>query len=163
MQLNSALDINLNPPYLPAPWTFLFSAKPGEPLNLNETTISFYNPISNISDTVIKTMWTSTSFKYAILVNRDVMNPGNTTTFNLDTTQLNHITFEYVGTKLTVWVNGMSRKTHNTTLNSIFSIRMVVRKLGILSLYTRELNKVEIIEHFIENHVKNFTDDEVLI
>jgi hypothetical protein len=163
MQLNSQLEIIIKPlHHLAAPWTFLFSVRPGDspPLSNNETTILFINPI-NHSIPFIRTTWTSTSFKYSITHN--VINFGNTTTFDLDTTQLNHIAFEYVGTKLTVWINGMSRKTHNTVLGGIFGIRMGVKELGILSLYGRELNKGEIVEHFIENHVKNFTDDEVLI
>ena len=41
---------------------------------------------------------------------------------DIDTTQFNHIAFEYVGNKLTVWVNGKSRKSHNIDLGNLSSI-----------------------------------------
>lgn len=164
MQLNSQLQIMFKPlSHLSVPWTFLFSVKPGQtpPLNNNRTTLEFFNQADR-TITFITTMWTSTSFKYAIT--RDVMTDDNAIIIDMDITQLNHITFEYVGNKLTVWINGLSRKTHtNTALGKIAGIRIGVKQLGILSLYNRELNKGEIIEHYIENHVKNFTNDEVLI
>ena len=36
-------------------------------------------------------------------------------------------------------------------------------QIGILSIYNRQLSKPELIQHFIDYHVPNFTDDEVLI
>jgi hypothetical protein len=131
------------------------------PINNNESSITGVAP--NIRGFItIFTEWSSTSFKYAI--SKDRLTDENATILDLDTTQLNHIVFKYVGLKLTVWVNGLSRKTHNNNvLNGILGISKGVKELGILSVYNRELNKAEIIEHFIENHVKNFTDDEVLI
>ena len=81
----------------------------------------------------------------------------------MDTTQLNHIAFEYVGNKLTVWVNGKSRKSHNVDLDGLGRISMHIAQLGILSIFNRELSKTEVAEHFVEYQVKNFTDDEVLI
>ena len=81
----------------------------------------------------------------------------------MDTTQFMHMAFEYVGNKLTVWVNGKSRKSHNVDLGDLTMISMDVNQLGVLSLYSRELSKTEVAEHFVEYQVKNFTDDEVLI
>ena len=83
---------------------------------------------------------------------------------NVDTTQFNHIAFEYVGNKLTVWVNGKSRKSHNINLGNLSSISMNIDQLGVLSLYDRELSKTEVAEHFVEYQVKNFSNNaQVLI
>ena len=162
MELNSELRIDFRPTsQLSPPWTFIFSAQPGDsaPRSNNASIISFYNP-NNQHINYISTMWTSTSFKYAIT--RDIMNLDNTIKLNLDTSVLNHIAFEYAGNKLTVWLNGKSRKMHNIELGNISDVRMGVKQLGLLSLYNRELNKQEIIEHFVMRHVKNFTNDEIL-
>ena len=86
-----------------------------------------------------------------------------TISIDIDTTQFNHIAFEYVGNKLTVWVNGKSRKSYNVDLSGLSSMSMNVDKLGVLSLYSRELSKTEVTEHFVEYQVKNFSNDEVLI
>ena len=107
--------------------------------------------------------WAKGVFKYTISPVSTDTSDGNTTEFNLDTTQLNHIAFEYLGNnKLTVWINGMQKKQHNLILGSLSHIIVGVKELGILSLYNRDLNKAEIVQHFIDNHVENFTNDEVL-
>ena len=82
---------------------------------------------------------------------------------DIDTTQFNHIAFEYFGNKLTVWVNGKSRKSYNIDLGNLCSISINVDQLGVVSLYNRELSKTEVAEHFVEYQVKNFSNDEVLI
>ena len=82
---------------------------------------------------------------------------------NVDTTQFNHIAFEYVGNKLTVWVNGISRKSYNINLPDLSRISINADQLGVLSIYGRELSKTEVAEHFVEYQVKNFSNDEVLI
>ena len=100
--------------------------------------------------------WSSGTFTYT-LPNQ------NAISIDMDTTQFNHIAFEYVGNKLTLWINGKSRKSHNVHLDKLVIIRIDVQQLGVLSLYNRELSKTEVAEHFVEYQVKNFTDDEVLI
>ena len=55
---------------------------------------------------------------------------------DIDTTQFNHIAFEYVGNKLTVWVNGKSRKSYNIDLADLSSISINVYQLGVVSLIT---------------------------
>ena len=82
---------------------------------------------------------------------------------DIDTTEFNHIAFEYVRNKLTLWVNGKSRKSHNVDLGELSDIRIDVQQLGVLSLYNRELSKTEVAEHFVEYQVNNFSNDEVLI
>ena len=100
--------------------------------------------------------WSSGTFTYE-LPNQ------NPTSIDVDTAEFNHIAFEYVGNKLTVWVNGKSRKSHNVDLGDLNRITMNVNQLGVLSLYRRELSKTEVAEHFVEYQVKNFSNDEVLI
>ena len=100
--------------------------------------------------------WSSGTFTYTLF-------NQNSISIDVDTTQFMHMAFEYVGNKLTVWVNGKSRKSHNADLGDLTMISMDVNQLGVLSLYSPELSKTEVAEHFVEYQVKNFTDDEVLI
>ena len=150
MQLNQRLTIRPNVG-LPEPWTFLFSAKFEE---CNNSLLSFTT--ANQTSISIFMRWTSGIFTYAI-------NGTNATSIDIDTTQFNHIAFEYVGNKLTLWINGKSRKSHNIDLGSLSEILLDVHQLGVVSLYNRELSKAEIAEHFVEYQVKNFSNDEVLI
>ena len=101
--------------------------------------------------------WSSGTFNYEIPHQIDRIS------IHIDTTQFNHIAFEYVGNKLTVWVNGKSRKSHNIDLGNLSSISIKVNQLGVLSLYNRELSKTEVAEYFVEYQVKNFSNDEVSI
>ena len=152
-QLNRSLDISLIE-NIPEPWTLLFSVK------LDNTPTNKYSSLS-FTDTnqIIWPMsmrWSSGTFTYTLF-------NQNSISIDVDTTQFMHMAFEYVGNKLTVWVNGKSRKSHNVDLGDLTMISMDVNQLGVLSLYSRELSKTEVAEHFVEYQVKNFTDDEVLI
>ena len=139
---------------IPEPWTVLFSAKLHRPLTIDY--FAFILTDTNQRIWPMSMRWSTGTFTYS-LPNQ------NETSIDLDTAQFMHMAFEYVGNKLTVWVNGKSRKSHNVDLNDLSEIRMNVNQLGVLSLYRRELSKTEVAEHFVEYQVKNFTDDEVLI
>ena len=147
MQLTGQLDIytQINAK-LTQPWTFLFSAKPN-----NRSYLGFGTNRSLFLD------WSSGTFNY------EMPNQIDRISIDIDTTQFNHIAFEYVGNKLTVWVNGKSRKSYNINLPDLSSISINADQLGVLSLYDRELSKTEVAEHFVEYQVKNFSNDEVLI
>ena len=153
MQLNRRLTIRPNVG-LPEPWTFLFSAKLEEPLANNTFSLTF--TIANQTILSITMWWSSGTFNY-ILPNQ------NETSIDIDTTQFNHMAFEYVGNKLTLWINGKSGKSHNVDLGKLTNISLDVHQLSVVSLYNRELSKTEIGEHFVEYQVKNFSNDEVLI
>ena len=133
------------------PWTFLFSAIPNLSSGISRSFIGFGNNSSLFFE------WSSGTFNY------EMPNQIDRISIDIDTTQFNHIAFEYVGNKLTVWVNGKSRKSHNINLDNLSSISMNIDQLGILSIYNRELSKTEVAEHFVEYQVKNFSNDEVLI
>ena len=160
MQLNRQLDIITRKHLeggpvdfiaLSQPWTFLFSAKPNLSLGLNRS----YLGLSRSGSLFLE--WSSGTFNY------EMPNHIDRISIDIDTTQFNHNAFEYVGNKLTVWVNGKSRKSHNVNLYGLSSISMNVNQLDVLNLYNRELSKTEIAEHFVEYQVKNFSNDEVLI
>ena len=152
MQLTGQLDIytQINAK-LTQPWTFLFSAKPNLPSGNNRSYLLFGTNSSLFLD------WSSGTFNY------EMPNQIDRISIDIDTTQFNHIAFEYVGNKLTVWVNGKSRKSYNIDLPDLSSISINVDQLGVLSRYDRELRKTEVAEHFVEYQVKNFSNDEVLI
>ena len=160
MQLNQRLTITPSAFHnLFEPWTFLFSAKFEEPLRPNNSALIFADQDQTLM--FIYMMWHTGTFKYAIT--DTVLTNQNAISIDIDTTEFNHIAFEYVGNKLTVWVNGKSRKSHNVNLSKLSDIRIDVQQLGVLSLYNRELSKTEVAEHFVEYQVKNFSNDEVLI
>ena len=156
MQLNRRLAIRPNVG-LPEPWTFLFSAKFEEQVIPKVSFLSF-TPINQTSKTILMSL-SSGTFEYAIGTTGTI----NTISIDIDTTQFNHIAFEYVGNKLTLWMNGKSRKSHNVDLGELSDITFDAHQLGVVSLYNRELSKTEIAEHFVEYQVKNFSNDEVLI
>ena len=148
-QLDIFTQINAN---LTQPWTFLFSAKPNLPSGNNRSYLGFGASGSLFLD------WSSGTFNY------EMPNQIDRISINVDTTQFNHIALEYVGNKLTVWVNGKSRKSYNIDLPDLSSISINAYQLGVLSLYDRELSKTEVVEHFVEYQVKNFSNNaQVLI
>ena len=153
MQLTSHLNIytHIINNRLSQPWTFLFSAKPNPSSSISRSFIGFDINSSLFLD------WSSGTFNY------EMPNQIDRISIDIDTTQFNHIAFEYVGNKLTVWVNGKSRKSYNIDLGNLSSISINVDQLGVVSLYNRELSKTEVAEHFVEYQVKNFSNDEVLI
>ena len=140
---------------LPEPWTFLFSAKLHKTPTIDYCELSFTDANQRILS--IDTRWSSGTFTYT-LPNQ------NETSIDVDTTQFIHMAFEYVGDKLTLWINGKSRKSHNVDLGDLSRITMNVYQLGVVSLYDRELSKTEVAEHFVEYQVKNFSNNaQVLI
>ena len=90
---------------LSQPRTFLFSAKPNPSSGINRSYLGFGNNSSLFLE------WSSGTFKY------EMPNQIDRISIDIDTTQFNHIAFEYVGNKLTVWVNGKSRKSYNIGLS----------------------------------------------
>ena len=155
MQLNRYLRIIPSALHkLSEPWTFLFSAKLKKPLTLNSFALYFLDANQRLMYIFMR--WSSGTFTYSLLNQNEI-------SIDVDTTQFIHMAFEYVGDKLTVWINGKSRKSHNVDLGELSDIRITVGQLGVVSLYNRELSKTEVAEHFVEYQVKNFSNDEVLI
>ena len=141
MQPNRSLTIRLNVD-LPEPWTFLFSAKFEE---FNNSLLSFTT--ANQTSMTIFMRWTTGTFSYAITATGIYQ---NAISIGIDTTQFNNFAFEYDGNKLTLWINGKSRKSHNVHLGKLSDILLDAHQFGVVSLYNRELSKTEIAEHFVE-------------
>jgi hypothetical protein len=157
MQLDRDLQIFFDTPnHISAPWALLLSAKPGSINNNSSSVVTFYDGTTRQFQT-LRIRWNDGEVNYIVT--------GNTTvsSFPLDTTKLNHIAFERNGNKLCFWLNGEQKKTESIILGDVASIRIGVNELGILSLYNRNLNKQDIVQHFIDHHVENFTEDKVLI
>ena len=156
MQLNRYLRIIPSALHkLSEPWTFLFSAKLKKPLTLNSFALYFLDANQRLM--YIFMSWSSGTFTYSLLNQNEI-------SIDVDTTQFIHMAFEYVGNKLTLWINGKSRKSHNVDLGELSDIRITVEQLGVVSLYDRELSKTEVAEHFVEYQVKNFSNNaQVLI
>ena len=144
------------------PWTFLYCARPSQPPPIaSKSIITCYPLIPNSPAIRIIMWWTADSFKYAIT--DDVITPENEVSHSLDTSKLNHITLECIENKFCVWINGIQKETHNIQLGALETIHLHEKEIGIVSVYSKDLNKQEIVQHFVDNHVENFTDDEVLI
>jgi hypothetical protein len=169
MTLNSPIMLQFSN-NLPRPWSFFFSAKPEAnlPSSSNRTQFTFSHPGSR-RISLLRVEWSDSFLNYRIIgdtldpFNMD-LDPLNGST-KLDTTRMNHIAIEYTNDqKLCIWVNGKQVKSlSNIELGVIMNLTTLVKHLGILSLYGRHLNRQEIVQHFIDHHVPNFTDDEVLI
>ena len=86
---------------------FLFSGKP----NLSSGNDRSYLEFGNNSSLFLE--WSSGMFNY------EMPNQIDSISIDIDTTQFNHIAFEYVGNKFTVWVNGKSRKSHNIDFGNL--------------------------------------------
>ena len=142
-------------PNLPKPWTILFSTKPDNPpRSVNDITLSFAEQAPGVSDNIVIS-WSENTFTYTVSGLDPVM-------IEIDTKKLNHFAFEYSGKRLTVWVNGMSKRTHtNLSLNNCINMLIGVNFIGVIAIFNRDLSKQEIVEHFVEYHVKPFTDAEV--
>ena len=156
MQLNRYLRIIPSALHkLSEPWTFLFSAKLKKPLTLNSFALYFLDANQRLMYIFMR--WSSGTFTYTLPNQNEI-------SIDVDTTQFIHMAFEYVGNKLTLWINGKSRKSHNVDLGELSDIRITVEQLGVVSLYNRELSKTEVAEHFVEYQVKNFSNNaQVLI
>jgi hypothetical protein len=153
MQLNPELQITHQQGLLET-WCLLFSAKLGSGPHLTLQ-------ITNTGRNILATLEPGT-FKYVIT--DDFNNSRNGISFDIDTTQLNHIVFKYAGGKLTVWLNGVHKRMLTANLVKLSNLKIVGSgELGIVSLYSRDLNRMEIIQHFVDHHVGNFTNDNVLI
>ena len=143
---------SLNPPY-PTPWTVIISMQPNAQPNLSEQ-------IDILTDNdVIRISWDLNSFIY------EYSHGNERVMFNVDTNLINHFVFRYDGNSLVVWANGVSRKTHNNFAFPLDGLREVwLRRniFGIVSIYGRDLSKLEVVEHYVKYHVKAFTNDEVL-
>ena len=124
-QLNRSLDISLID-NIPEPWTLLFSAKLDNTLTNKYFSLTFID--ANLRILRITTGWSSGTFTYQI--------PNqNPISIDVDTAEFNHMAFKYAGNKLTIWVNGKSRKSHTVDLGDLSIISMNVNQLGVLSLY----------------------------
>ena len=90
MKLTGQLDIFTQNARITQPWTFLFSAKPNLSSGINRSYLGFGINSSLFLD------WSSGTFNY------EMPNQIDRISIDIDTTQFNHIAFEYVGNKLTV-------------------------------------------------------------
>ena len=85
--------------------------------------------------------------------------------YRINSKQLIHLSIEGETNKISLRVNGKPwcnvefDYDRDLTYVNIYS----GMEIGILSIYNRRLSKSEFIQHFIDYHVPNFTDDEVLI
>lgn len=142
-------------PNLPKPWTILFSAKPHDPpSHLNDITLNFAEQVPGVRDNIVIS-WSQNTFTYTI-------SGQNPTSIEIDTSELNHFAFEYSGEKLIVWKNGVKTNTHtNLSLSNFLNMLIGSNFIGAVAIFNRELSKQEIVEHFVEFHVKPFTTNEV--
>ena len=112
-------------------------------------------------------------FKYEPLI-EDVVNIGSPITFRgefftsfypVNSQQLIHISIGCESKTISPRVNGKPRRDYKLDFNHELTNVYIKApaQIGILSIYNRQLSKSELIQHFIDYHVPNFTDDEVLI
>ena len=154
---NSNLETYFNPPNsIPAPWNLSFSAI----IPNTVSTLTFQvNPVTRSH---LEILWNVDGLTFVIYdIHRQIEYTSSVS--GLSQQDFHHVSIEYVDNKLCFWVNGVQEIVYRSLNLKLLSIELSVPKLGILSFYNRNLNKQEIVQHFIDNHVENFTNDEVLI
>ena len=158
MQYNTSnLEVYFNPPNtMPAPWNLRFSAM------IPNTTSTFWFQVNPSVRSRIEMLWNVDGLTFVIYdIQRQIEYTSSVS--GLSQQDFHHISIEYVDNKLCFWVNGVLKDSYRSLNLQLLSIELSVPKLGILSFYNRDLNKHEIVQHFIDYHVENFTNDEVLI
>ena len=84
--------------------------------------------------------------------------------FPINSKQLIHLSIGRVSNTISLLVNGKPWRNYEIgELYLLFIWVLPPVEIGILSTYNRCLSKSEFVQHFIDYHVPNFTDDEVLI
>ena len=165
IQLNDDITIQFDrSSILPPPTSLLLTVKPGpfDQQHLKGVELMFHGD-DGLPKAIVKAKWKSDSqMRYTTMIFSPLPRTVQDISIDAPSDQLNHITITYNG-KTQLWLNAYHKLTNNIDLGRLYSITVSGDELGILSLYNRELNKHEMVEHFVENHVKNFTDDEVLI
>ena len=148
------LDIDLD---IPAPWSVLFSVKPEVSSDMLFN-ITFDRDAHNVEPQLnIRFAENIIGFRLGRYLHR-------WEEVNIDTTKFNHIGVEYMQNKFLIWVNGEIKvSVKNVVLGNMNNITSEIKEMGIFSLYNRDLNKAEMVQHFVDYHVMNFTNDEVLI
>ncbi len=163
MRLNQPLEIFFNRRFIQQPWNLSFSAKPGSqsPRSDNAISLTFQANVGYFNH--LNIAWTDNGITYTVLNHtRETIHEA---LFELDVSEFNHISIEYVENKVCFWINGhqMNAMYRTQAFRGLVKIDMGVKELGILTFYDRSLRKSEIVQHFIDKHVDNFTDDIVLI
>ena len=155
MRLETPLSITFNDP-VSQPWNLLFSAKPSQ--DANHISIALQNP-GDVPG-VININWMGGVMNYSVeFIGKKNVDPAP---IEMDTNRFNHISIICESNTISFRVNGIQRavSNKNITLTRVF---VNLGELGVLDMYGRKLSKSEMVQHFIDNHVKNFTDDEILI
>ena len=164
MRLTRPLEIFFNNPHFIAqPWNLSFSVKSGvNPPNAPANACSLTFQSNRNLFMYLNITWADDSISFKVLDNaRQTLFSASVQT---DTTIMHHVSIEYVENKLCFWINGVSADVYRTqALVSLLGINMNFEQLGILSFYEKNLTKQEIIQHFVENHISNFTEHEVLL
>ena len=158
MQYNTSnLEIYFNPPNsIPQPWNLSFSVM----IPNTASTLTFQvNPVTRSH---IEILWNVDGLTFVIYdIHRQIEYTRSVS--GLSKQDFHHLSIEYIDNKLCFWVNGVQEIAYRSLNLKLVSIELGVPKLGILSFYNRNLNKQEIVQHFIDNHVQHFTNNEVLI
>ena len=152
---NLAIYFNL-PNSISAPWNLSFSSI----ITIIASTLTFQ--VNPATQTQLKILWTVDGVTFTIYHIHGQIEYTKYVS-GLSPTDLHHISIEYVDNKLYFWVNGVQEIIYRSLNLELVSMVLCGTEMGILSFYNRNLNKHEIIQHFIDYHVKKFTNDEVLI
>ena len=149
-------------------WSFILSYNPFTDLRNNLIVLSLHS-----KDNITRYIHLSSSlnkskiiFKYGIIKSDNTsLTPLMETFYPINPKQLIHISVVCATKTITLRVNGKPWRDYKPNRNH--ELRNVTisfpTQIGILSIYNRQLSKPELIQHFIDYHVPNFTDDEVLI
>jgi len=136
-----------------APWTLIFSANPGNPeeSQRSRTMLDFDQ------NKTLKFEWDETSFTHKIKQNQRILAEK---TVKVNTDEFHHFAFTYANRIFTFYLDGEKLKEHNApSFNQLVTIILGFAKMGLLHFYDRKLKEMEIVEHFVDFHLENFTNN----
>ena len=154
-------------------WSFILSVKPNNEQNITVIRFSLCTDSPNSNERNKKKIFlhlpvdgSRVNFEYKNF--RSIRSSGEvrlSSFYPVNSQHLIHISIGCESNTISLRVNGKPWRDYKRDYNHEFtnvSISAPVQ-IRILSIYNRQLSKSELIQHFIEYHVPNFTNDEVLI
>ena len=153
-------------------WNFILSAKPNNEQGTTVIKLSLRTDLPN-SHEQNKSIFLQLPFDGSKIIfdyinYRNIHSRGDvelSSFYPVNSQQLIHLSIGCESNTISLRVNGKPWRDYKLNYNhKLTNISISApAQIGILSIYNRQLSKPELIQHFIDYHVSNFTNDEVLI
>ena len=146
-------------------WSFILSINPFTDSSSNVMIITLRSEKNMTNYLLLTPQFNESRIKISYVApGSDNPEPNHVSFYPININRMLHLSIGCESKTISLRVNGKPwhdfklNYNHELTNASILS----PAEIGILSIYNRQLSKPELIQHFIDYHVSNFTDDEVL-